>query len=102
MKMFALRHYYFTDGWCIFDFVVVCLSLFRSCLSVVLIKRKNLDRKKTPRLFGHCLFEFGGEGVTKRLPRWFEALFLPIFLDNTGRITTSLGLKWCFCTKQVK
>ena len=30
MKMFALRHYYFTDGWCIFDFVVVCLSLFRS------------------------------------------------------------------------
>merc|ERR1719454_2701971 len=25
--MFALRHYYFTDGWCIFDFVVVCLSL---------------------------------------------------------------------------
>ena len=27
MKMFALRHYYFTDGWCIFDFVVVCLSL---------------------------------------------------------------------------
>ena len=28
MKMFALRHYYFTDGWCIFDFVVVCLSLF--------------------------------------------------------------------------
>jgi len=27
MKMFALRHYYFFDGWCIFDFVVVCLSL---------------------------------------------------------------------------
>ena len=27
MKMFALRHYYFLDGWCIFDFVVVCLSL---------------------------------------------------------------------------
>lgn len=27
MKMFALKLLYFTDGWCIFDFVVVCLSL---------------------------------------------------------------------------
>ena len=27
MKMFALKHNYFLDGWCIFDFVVVCLSL---------------------------------------------------------------------------
>ncbi len=27
MKMFALRYHYFTDGWNIFDFVVVLLSL---------------------------------------------------------------------------
>lgn len=27
LKMFALRHYYFTIGWNIFDFVVVILSI---------------------------------------------------------------------------
>ena len=27
MKMFALRHYYFTNGWNVFDFVVVVLSI---------------------------------------------------------------------------
>lgn len=27
MKIFALRHYYFRDGWNIFDFVVVVLSI---------------------------------------------------------------------------
>lgn len=27
LKMFALRHYYFTVGWNIFDFVVVILSI---------------------------------------------------------------------------
>lgn len=26
-KMFALRHYYFTNGWNVFDFVVVVLSI---------------------------------------------------------------------------
>lgn len=27
MKMFALRHYYFTNGWNVFDFIVVVLSI---------------------------------------------------------------------------
>lgn len=27
LKMFALRHYYFTIGWNVFDFVVVILSI---------------------------------------------------------------------------
>ena len=27
LKMFALRHYYFTEPWNLFDFVVVMLSL---------------------------------------------------------------------------
>lgn len=27
MKMFALRHYYFTSGWNVFDFIVVALSI---------------------------------------------------------------------------
>ena len=27
MKMFALRHHYFTDTWNLFDFVVVMMSL---------------------------------------------------------------------------
>lgn len=27
LKMFSLRHYYFTIGWNVFDFVVVILSI---------------------------------------------------------------------------
>lgn len=27
MKVFALRHYYFTNGWNVFDFIVVVLSI---------------------------------------------------------------------------
>lgn len=27
MKMFALRQYYFTNGWNVFDFIVVILSI---------------------------------------------------------------------------
>lgn len=34
LKMFALRHYFFTVGWNIFDFVVVILSILgESCCS---------------------------------------------------------------------
>lgn len=34
LKMFALRHYFFTVGWNIFDFVVVILSILgESCWS---------------------------------------------------------------------
>lgn len=32
MKIFALRHYYFTVGWNIFDFVVVILSIVGASL----------------------------------------------------------------------
>ena len=27
LKMFALRHHYFTEAWNLFDFFIVCLSL---------------------------------------------------------------------------
>lgn len=27
MKLFALRHYFFTNGWNVFDFIVVILSI---------------------------------------------------------------------------
>lgn len=31
LKLFALRHYYFTNGWNIFDCVVVILSIVGEC-----------------------------------------------------------------------
>ncbi|XP_039223004.1 sodium channel protein type 5 subunit alpha-like isoform X5 [Crotalus tigris] len=37
-KMTALRHYYFTNGWNIFDFVVVILSIVGSVLSDIIQK----------------------------------------------------------------
>ncbi|KAM5308368.1 sodium channel protein type 4 subunit alpha isoform 1-T3 [Glossophaga mutica] len=38
LKMFALRHYYFTVGWNIFDFVVVILSIVGLALSDLIQK----------------------------------------------------------------
>ena len=38
LKMFALRWYYFTDGWNIFDLVVVLLSLAGLFLSDLIEK----------------------------------------------------------------
>ncbi|KAL8164881.1 UNVERIFIED_CONTAM: Sodium channel protein type 5 subunit alpha [Gekko kuhli] len=38
LKMVALRHYYFTNGWNIFDFVVVILSIVGSVLSDIIQK----------------------------------------------------------------
>ncbi|XP_069094186.1 sodium channel protein type 4 subunit alpha [Pleurodeles waltl] len=38
LKMFALRHYYFTIGWNIFDFVVVILSIAGIVLSDIIEK----------------------------------------------------------------
>ncbi|KAJ3591979.1 hypothetical protein NHX12_007109 [Muraenolepis orangiensis] len=35
LKMFALRHYYFTAGWNIFDFIVVVLSIMGISLSTM-------------------------------------------------------------------
>uniref|UniRef100_A0ABM5GMU5 Sodium channel protein n=1 Tax=Pogona vitticeps TaxID=103695 RepID=A0ABM5GMU5_9SAUR len=37
-KLLALRHYYFTNGWNIFDFVVVILSIVGSVLSDIIQK----------------------------------------------------------------
>ncbi|NWI86788.1 SCN5A protein, partial [Pitta sordida] len=37
-KMVALRHYYFTNGWNIFDFVVVILSIVGTVLSDIIQK----------------------------------------------------------------
>ncbi|NXL49927.1 SCN4A protein, partial [Podilymbus podiceps] len=38
IKMLALRHYYFTNGWNIFDFVVVILSIVGTVLSDIIQK----------------------------------------------------------------
>ncbi|XP_077721869.1 sodium channel protein type 10 subunit alpha isoform X1 [Canis aureus] len=41
MKMFALRHYYFTNGWNVFDFIVVVLSIGSLVFSVILTSLEN-------------------------------------------------------------
>ncbi|XP_051274303.1 sodium channel protein type 4 subunit alpha A isoform X2 [Dicentrarchus labrax] len=38
LKLFALRHYFFTNGWNIFDFVVVILSIAGTMLSDIIEK----------------------------------------------------------------
>ncbi|XP_053732384.1 sodium channel, voltage-gated, type I-like, alpha isoform X1 [Synchiropus splendidus] len=38
LKMIALRHYYFTNGWNVFDFIVVILSIIGMCLSDIIKK----------------------------------------------------------------
>ncbi|XP_070433323.1 sodium channel protein type 10 subunit alpha isoform X1 [Equus przewalskii] len=41
MKMFALRHYYFTNGWNVFDFIVVVLSIGSLMFSAILTSLGN-------------------------------------------------------------
>ncbi|XP_012501388.1 PREDICTED: sodium channel protein type 10 subunit alpha isoform X3 [Propithecus coquereli] len=48
MKMFALRHYYFTNGWNVFDFIVVVLSIASLVFSAIL---KSLESYFSPTLF---------------------------------------------------
>ncbi|XP_055985321.1 sodium channel protein type 10 subunit alpha [Sorex fumeus] len=48
MKMFALRQYYFTNGWNVFDFIVVVLSIGSLVFSVIL---KSLENYFSPTLF---------------------------------------------------
>ncbi|XP_053455663.1 sodium channel protein type 10 subunit alpha isoform X3 [Nycticebus coucang] len=48
MKMFALRHYYFTNGWNVFDFIVVVLSVVSLVFSAIL---KSLESFLSPSLF---------------------------------------------------
>ncbi|XP_041857898.1 sodium channel, voltage-gated, type I-like, alpha isoform X1 [Melanotaenia boesemani] len=38
LKIISLRHYYFTNGWNIFDFIVVILSIMGMCLSDMIEK----------------------------------------------------------------
>ncbi|KAG8000693.1 Sodium channel protein type 2 subunit alpha [Nibea albiflora] len=38
LKMISLRHYYFTNGWNVFDFIVVILSIIGMCLSEMISK----------------------------------------------------------------
>ncbi|KAM5281098.1 sodium channel protein type 10 subunit alpha [Ctenodactylus gundi] len=40
-KMFALRQYYFTNGWNVFDFIVVVLSIGSLVLSAILTSLEN-------------------------------------------------------------
>ncbi|XP_032315074.1 sodium channel protein type 10 subunit alpha [Camelus ferus] len=42
MKIFALRHYYFTNGWNVFDFIVVILSITSLVFSAILTSLGNL------------------------------------------------------------
>ncbi|XP_005386634.1 PREDICTED: sodium channel protein type 10 subunit alpha isoform X4 [Chinchilla lanigera] len=48
MKMFALRHYYFTNGWNVFDFIVVLLSIGSLIFSAIL---KSVESYFSPTLF---------------------------------------------------
>nr|prf voltage-gated Na channel [Rattus norvegicus] len=48
MKMFALRQYYFTNGWNVFDFIVVILSIGSLLFSAIL---KSLENYFSPTLF---------------------------------------------------
>ncbi|KAL6065360.1 hypothetical protein STEG23_005990 [Scotinomys teguina] len=48
MKMFALRQYYFTNGWNVFDFIVVILSIGSLVFSAIL---KSLENFFSPTLF---------------------------------------------------
>ncbi|KAM6169898.1 LOW QUALITY PROTEIN: sodium channel protein type 10 subunit alpha [Rhynchocyon petersi] len=48
MKMFALRQYYFTNGWNVFDFIVVVLSIGSLVLSAIM---KSLENYFSPTLF---------------------------------------------------
>ncbi|XP_012311074.2 sodium channel protein type 10 subunit alpha isoform X3 [Aotus nancymaae] len=48
IKMFALRQYYFTNGWNIFDFIVVILSIASLVFSAIL---KSLQSYFSPTLF---------------------------------------------------
>ncbi|CAH6777545.1 Scn10a [Phodopus roborovskii] len=48
MKMFALRQYYFTNGWNVFDFIVVILSIGSLIFSAIL---KSLESYFSPTLF---------------------------------------------------
>ncbi|XP_034517659.1 sodium channel protein type 10 subunit alpha isoform X1 [Ailuropoda melanoleuca] len=41
LKMFALRHYYFTNGWNVFDFIVVVLSIGSLVFSAILTSLEN-------------------------------------------------------------
>lgn len=41
LKLFALRHYYFTNGWNIFDVVVVILSIVGKYLKTVIHERER-------------------------------------------------------------
>ncbi|XP_078288605.1 sodium channel protein type 10 subunit alpha isoform X2 [Panthera onca] len=41
MKVFALRHYYFTNGWNVFDFIVVVLSIGSLVFSAILTSLEN-------------------------------------------------------------
>lgn len=51
LKMFALRHYYFTIGWNIFDFVVVILSIVGECSTYFsfLVFAEKVHSKRTCR-----------------------------------------------------
>ncbi|KAL0593481.1 Sodium channel protein type 10 subunit alpha [Plecturocebus cupreus] len=48
MKMFALRQYYFTNGWNVFDFIVVVLSIASLVFSAIL---KSIQSYFSPTLF---------------------------------------------------
>ncbi|XP_021063257.1 sodium channel protein type 10 subunit alpha isoform X2 [Mus pahari] len=48
MKMFALRQYYFTNGWNVFDFIVVILSISSLLFSAIL---HSLESFFSPTLF---------------------------------------------------
>ncbi|XP_020753607.2 sodium channel protein type 10 subunit alpha isoform X2 [Odocoileus virginianus] len=110
MKMFALRHYYFTNGWNVFDFVVVVLSIGSLVFSAIVTSLGSLF---SPTLFrvirlariGRILRLIrGAKGIRTllfalmmSLPALFNIgllLFLVMFIYSIFGMASFASVKW--------
>ncbi|EPY86848.1 sodium channel protein type 10 subunit alpha-like isoform 2 [Camelus ferus] len=76
MKIFALRHYYFTNGWNVFDFIVVILSITSLVFSAILTSLGNLFSPTLFRVIRHIIQKYF----------FSPTLFRVIRLARIGRI----------------
>ncbi|XP_006869243.1 PREDICTED: sodium channel protein type 10 subunit alpha [Chrysochloris asiatica] len=110
MKIFALRQYYFTNGWNVFDFIVVVLSIVSLAVSAII---KSLENYFSPTLFrvirlariGRILRLIrGAKGIRTllfalmmSLPALFNIgllLFLVMFIYSIFGMSTFAHVKW--------
>ncbi|TRZ02528.1 hypothetical protein DNTS_026583 [Danionella cerebrum] len=87
LKLFALRHYYFTNGWNIFDCVVVILSIVGECCVQMLYS--TLSQFIKCRGFSDVHFPFvSGMFLADLIEKYFVSptLFRVIRLARIGRI----------------